>query len=196
MKKLILKTALITLASILCVFLLVFGALALFSPITLANLFDRMGGYSSSIHFYESQYDKTGDIDDLSVLVLKIDHESDSELAEEYLAELVSHKDFNEFCVREEGGEISNKEFYYGKYAVALAKNSKLDKSIEVANAFVEDNGYTNYNPFSILLMEYGENLSETQLTELGGHIIKHSGDNLDKVAQDLKHIDNLKSKI
>ncbi len=197
MTKLIIKTVSITLASVLGAFLLTFGALALFSPITLAKIFDGTGGYSSSIHFYERNYDKTGDVDDLALLVVKINEDVDLDLAEDYLEQLIVHEEFNSFCEKNEQ-PLQTKEFYYGKYAVVLAKNAKLDKAIELGDAFVQENGYTDYNPFSVLLFEYGDFLSAEQLGSIQTKIESYSldGVQLEKRAIDLTRIEQLKTQI
>ncbi len=187
MKELVIKTVLITLASVLGVFLLVFGALALFSPLTLAKLFDGTGGYSSSIHFYERHYDKTGDIEDLAVLALKINADIDTELAEEYFEKLVTDQSFDEFCANAEGGELSNKQFYLGKYATVLVKNSKLDKALELAKEFVNENGYTSYNPYTVLLIELGESFSADEL-----NAIKENIKGYGEASSDIAYIDEL----
>ncbi len=192
MKDLVVKTVLITLAFIFSIILLVFGALALFSPITLADTFDGTGGYSSSIYFYEKQYKKTGDIEDLALLAIKVNQDIDAQLAEQYLGELVSHEKFAEFCAEEEGKELSNREFYYGKYAVALVKNDGFDKALEVAEEFVKANGYTSYNPYSVLIIEQGESFSSEQLDQIQSKILFYSA----SAEQDINQITYLKSKI
>ncbi len=198
LSKLVIKTISITLASVLGAFLLTFGALALFSPITIAKLFDGLGGYSSSIRFYERHYEKTGDIDDLVLLVLKIDGDSDSELVEGYLAELIKHEDFAVFC-QKEGQATSKKEFYYGKYAVALAKNAKFSDALVIADSFVNELGYTANNPFRTLLVDYGVNFSAAQLDELKNKISSYSiseEQGANRIQEDLILIEELKTQL
>ncbi len=185
MKDLIVKTVLITLASLVGVFLLTFGALALFSPITLAEVFDGTGGYSSSIRFYELQYEKTGEIDDLAILTVKINQDVDAELSEKYLEELINHPDFDSVY-----GDLSNKQFYYGKYAVALVKNDKFSYALAHADNFVKANGYTAYNPYSVILVELGGELNGDQLES-----IKESINNYAEASSDLEYIDALLKK-
>ena len=68
MKKVVLKTIAITLASIVLALGLFFGSFALFSPITLAKFFDGLGVYSLSINFYESNFNKTKKVSDLAII--------------------------------------------------------------------------------------------------------------------------------
>ncbi len=192
MKDLIVKTALITLASIFAVFLIVFGALSMFSPLTLAKVFDGTGGYSSSIHFYEKHYKKTGDIEDLAILALKINQDIDAPLAEQYLEELINHEEFYEFCAKD-GKPLASEEFYKSEYAVALVKNGKFDRALVVADKFVGKNGYTQFNPYSILLVEEGQNFSEEQLDKIKADIQKHSSISAGKAQSDIDYIERLK---
>ena len=171
MTKLVLKTTAITLAAVLTACLVAFGAFALFSPVSLAKFFGNLGGYSSAVYFYEKQYQKTDSIEDLSVLVANIDDEKDSVKAEEFLADLILHEGINEFCVSEDGEietvKISTKEYYTVRYVKVLVKNDKFDKALSTASLFVTDNGYTNFNPFSSLIIDCVDSLTSEQLTAI-----------------------------
>lgn len=174
MKKLILKTTAITLASIIGASLLVFGIFALFFPAPLARLFEGTGGYSASIHFYERQYKKTGDIEDLAEFVVKIDLEKDSDLAEEYLYEMVNHEDFSIYCAEQDQlnfSNISTIQYFTGSYASVLVKNGKFDSALDFAREFVNVNGYSVYNPYSVIIMNNGDNLNLEQLNKLKANI-------------------------
>lgn len=197
MKKLILKTIAITLASIIGASLLVFGIFALFFPAPLARFFEGSGGYSASIHFYERQYKKTGDIDDLAEFVVKIDEDKDSDLAEEYFYKLITHEDFSNFCFEQDLlnlSHISTKEFYMGSYASILVMNGKFEDALDFSREFVNDNGYTEYNPYSIIIMKNGKDLDLGQLrifeNDITKHVIHYSNDDL--AYQDLQGVRQL----
>ena len=177
MSKLILKTTAITLASIIGVCSIVIGILMLCAPRSVAKVLDGMGGYSASVYFYEKQYVKTNSIDDLSVLVLKLDAEKDPIRLESYLSDMVKRKDFDTFCSDQDvnlNGGISTKEYYVGSYAVILVKNGKFDEAIGVASDFVRANGYTEYNPYSAIISQSGASLSKDDLNALNVKIINH----------------------
>ncbi len=116
MRKLVIKTAVITLASLLVALAITFGAFALFAPRSLAGFFDGVGNYSASVFFYEKQYGNTEDFNDLVVLVDKIDDVSDGERAKKYLAILINHADFEEFCSNKKIMGIPYSEYYNGRY--------------------------------------------------------------------------------
>jgi hypothetical protein len=98
MKKLVIKTASITLAVIIGIMALTFGALCLFAPKTVARLFDGAGGYSPSVFFYEKQYNKTQSTDDLYYLVLKLDDQKDPTKTREYLSVFLQLEDVEDYC--------------------------------------------------------------------------------------------------
>lgn len=167
LNKLILKTASITLASIIAVSVLLFGAFWLFAPSTLAKAFNGLGNYSASIYFYKVQYDKTGSINDLSNLVINVNEKLDPEFAMENLGKLIMHADFDEFCkTQDEKGDskINTAEYYYGKYATLLARNGKMGNALTVCKMYVEDYFYTDYNPYKVILFELGSILSKQDL--------------------------------
>lgn len=201
MTKLVLKTVAITLVAVLGACLITFGSLALFAPVSLARMFDGLGMYKSSIHYYEKQYGKSESIEDLAVLVLKIDNEKDSVKAEKYLEIMVQHPDYSTYCeTASEDDAFSNlslSEFYNAKYAVALVKNSaetpeKFNSAIQFANAIAHF-GYNENNPFSAIISELGGSLSEEQLLALKSEILEYLDDGQNQIAKsDINTIDQL----
>ena len=187
MKKLVIKTTLITLASLIGAMAITFGAVALFAPGFTAGIFNGVGNYSATVFFYEKQYAKTQSVIDLMVLVDKVDYENDSVRAEKYLELLVNHKDFDKVS-NVEGSTVSEKEFYVSNYALVLAKNDKFADALSVSSEFVKENGYTNYNPYRILIYDYTEIADDNLrsiLTDLLG--ITPS----EKVVADVNYINN-----
>ena len=156
MKKLVLKTTLITLASVLGAIVLTIGALCLFAPATCAQFFDGVGNYSASVFFYEKHYEKTGDVNVLDTLFSKAYGAEDFVRAEDYAKKIVEHDDFDLLCDDQvSDNTLSDKEYYYANYALLLAKNGKFDTAISVGEEFVAGNGYTKFNPLRALVDEY-----------------------------------------
>lgn len=187
MKKLVIKTTLITLASLIGAMAITFGAIALFAPGFTAGIFNGVGNYSATVFFYEKQYAKTQSLIDLMILVDKVDYEKDGVKAEKYLELLVNHKDFDKLS-GVDGGTVSENEFYLGNYALVLAKNDKFADALSVSSEFVKENGYTNYNPYRILIYDYTEITDDNLrsiLTDLLG--ITPS----EKVVADVNYINN-----
>lgn len=125
MKKLVIKTAIITLASIVSIMAVAFGTLCVFMPKTVAGGFEKLGSKTASVFFYQKQYQKTNDIEDLIVVIDCAYSMEDYVLQEEYLKELINHKDFDAFCKQEDiknnDGKIT-KDYYLGYYKIVLQK--------------------------------------------------------------------------
>ena len=58
---------------------------------------------------------------------------------------------------------MTDKEYYYGYYALTLARNAKFSEALKVGEDFVKDNGYTKFNPLRMLVVDY---LSQAQECE------------------------------
>lgn len=192
MKKLVIKTTLITLASLIGTIIIAFSAVAIFAPGFTAGIFDGVGNYSATVFFYQKQYSKTGDINDLSILVNKIDLENDSERAEKYLDLMLKHDDFDFYCDSQSQSEdFSLVEYYCGNYAYALALNGKFDEAISVAENFVSENSYTKNNPYTVLI--YGvENLSNAQIQTILSKLNLLSQTEKEKANSDIEYLNQL----
>ncbi len=159
MKNLVLKTVAITLACVIGLTALLFGIFALFIPKPLANTFDKLGWYSWSMHYYEKQFERTEDVEDLYTLCLKVDEKTDSVRAEKYLGILVKKDGFRNFCLSKDGKNtsITTEEYLEAKYVNAVYRNSGIDKALEQAKICVTHqgtNGYTVYNPYYMLITD------------------------------------------
>lgn len=182
------KTVAITLISVLGACLITFGSLALFAPATVANFFDGLGAYNASIRYYEKQYGKSESIDDLAVLILKLDQTKDSEKTEKYVKIIIEHSDYAQYCNQNDQNDnnnvVSTNELYYGKYALALIRNGKFSNAISIANKFVSENGYTKYNPFSTIILELGNELESTKLNKIKTEITQYLGGEYENYVQ------------
>ncbi len=170
MGKIVLKSALFTLAGIVLCLGILFGMLAWLSPISLAKFFDGMGMYSASVTFYESNFNKTKELGDLSTLIVKIDVEKDSERAEKYLEILVESEHFENYCIVNDGvsqSNISSKDFYLGEYVYALILNGKFETALSLSFEYVGENGYTQNNPARIMVIHAKDLLTEQQVYTL-----------------------------
>lgn len=154
MKKLILKTSLLTLAGVILIGALTFYAISIFSPLTVAKAFDKVDNYKISVHYYEKQYENTEDYEeDLKNLCIKIDEQEDSERAEKYLKLLCEDYKFKKFCQNTQlkMGEMSVAEYFYCKYTSAVLTNHGEEKAIEVANDYAKLFTHTRYEPLKVL---------------------------------------------
>ena len=156
MKKLVVKTAIITLASLICTLLIAFGALAVCAPNYLGRVFDGTGNHSVAVFFYEKQFEKTGNVDDLNTLVLKLDVKGDSQKAEKYYKKIIEHSDFESLCQSQnsQNGLIGAKDFYVGQYVLSLAYNGKFDEAVAYSKDYIGAS-YQKHNPFQVLIYNY-----------------------------------------
>lgn len=162
MKKLVIKTASITLASIILFVGVLFGALAIFTPKTLGKFFDGMGGEDTAIFFYEKQYNKKQRNEDLFVLVDKLNAYDDEEKTYKYSKILIENVEFS---------SLSDAEFYYGKFAVSAVECGKIEDGLKKSVQFIKDNGYTTHNPLRTIIFdsELDFNLNDV-LTLISAH--------------------------
>lgn len=102
------------------------------------------------------QYDKTGDIDDLLVLIDNAYGKNEKSDLQNYLSELISHKDFNRFCNAENENlaqnQMKTEEYYSGFYATVLFDNGYFDNCLSFSRSYVNTMGYTEFNPFRELI--------------------------------------------
>ena len=167
LKKLVLKTTAITLACALGILAILYGIFALFITRPLANLFDKLGMYNASIHYYERGYNKSKSIDDLYLLCLKLDAKEDSVKVEHYSKILIEDTEFISYSKTkdEDKNGITTEEYVEGKYARAVYKNNDIDKTISAVmlclnngyNPIAGQNSttcYPEYNAFLMLLTD------------------------------------------
>ena len=154
MKKLVIKTVVLTFISFIALFLIFYCCFSAAAPKTLADVWSDMGSYSFSIKYYEKQYEKTNDLFDLAVLCNKVNEQSDSSRAVTYLKALTEHENFSALCETEDkkfSYTFTAYEFYFGKYAVASYYESGIGSALAVAEKSVKT-GYTEHSAFYSLL--------------------------------------------
>ena len=154
MKNLVIKTIIITLISFIVAIALAFAVLFFSAPGFLGKIFDGAGFDSASVFFYEKQYNNTKSIDDLNTLVLKIDLDDNSEMAEKYYKLILEHSDFDSLVEKQSIENNVSSDFYASQYTLALAKNNKLSSAVEYAKDYC-GNSYSQNNPFRVLIYDY-----------------------------------------
>lgn len=140
MKKIIIKTAIITFASVIAALALAFGIASLAFPRSMAKLCENMGNYQLAASYAERQYGYSGSTDDLYRCARLHIRVGDRKKIIEYCGKLVDKQDFEECC-----GD--NVQYIYGNYAIALYLSGKDDESIVIAQrsageAFYIPNAY------------------------------------------------------
>lgn len=146
MKKIVLKTAIITLASVIALLALSFGIASLAFPKNMSVICEDMGNYKLAASYAERQYGYSGSTEDLyrcARLYIRI---GDRKNTVKYCGKLVEKKNFKECCG-------NNVQYIYGNYATALYLSGKDDEAIVVAEKSVED-GFDVPNAYAVLTVE------------------------------------------
>ena len=179
MKKLVIKTVAIVLSIIVGVVAITFGVLCLTTPKTIAKGFESLGNYSASKYFYEMQYDKTENVDDLLVLIDNAYGHNDKTNLQGYLSELIGHKKFKKFCTDKNAnllsGGMKTEEYYSAFYASVLFDNGNFDGAKDFCASYVDTMGYTKFNPFTELikakLSEFSTPQKDALILVLNGYL-------------------------
>ncbi len=158
MKKIVIKTALITLASVIVLFALAFGIASLAFPGNMSQICENCGNDSLAASYASRQYDYTGSTEDLyrcADLYIRI---GDRGNTVKYCKKLVDKQDFKEFCTKKDNnGAASHAQYIYTNYASALYFSKRGEEAIGVANKSVED-GFVIPNAFATLTINAVEN--------------------------------------
>ena len=166
MKRLIIKTVAITLSAILVLCGLIYGALALFAPKSLAGVYTDLGNNKLAVKYYEKQWNKTKSNIDLYNLCVAVDVYADNQKANEYLSAMLNVKDFENFCISQDKKDsmLTTEEFLEGKFVIALyIKTRRMDDVLNACYKSAQD-GYTKYNPFYMLYSEANLKLNQSAL--------------------------------
>lgn len=150
LKKIVIKTALITLASVIAVLALAFGVASLAFPKGMSKMCEDMGNYKLAASYAERQYGYSGSTEDLyrcARLYIRI---GDRDNTIKYCEELVQKQDFKEVC-----GD--NVQYVYSNYSTDLYLSGKTDEAIAVAEKSVED-GFEIPNAYADLTVKAVEN--------------------------------------
>lgn len=162
MKKLILKTALITLGILFLLAIAVFGVLSLAAPTVMMNFAESVGLETIGGDYAWQEYELSGDINCLArSFLIAAEHKEDPK-AEERFAELYSREDFGEFCEKQSVSGDGVPAYAYRDYLCGQAARVKYRRASS-PEAFSEavdfavketDSSFRAGNPFSMLAAE------------------------------------------
>lgn len=201
MKNFIVKTALITLASVIATALVSFTVLTVYSPRTVANLAYSLGSERVALWYEELTFQKSDKVSDLKTLFERSAEFKNNEYLVKYSKMLIEHDEFDAVCAADDeknyneanGNNIKYKNFVYGNYAVALYKTGASHTEIfAVADVTVEDE-YSKHNAYQSLI--YGSGATEdkaflTAIKEKLSELAEKFGESV--IAADLAAVDNM----
>ncbi len=141
MKKTIIKTVIITLASIIFAASLAVGITLAVSPKTIGKVFTKCGNYDTAAKLYESQYKKTESVSDLIELVSMSIAADNDEMIAKYGDKLTVNYKGNMILMTSDEERFDN----YSKATVeAYYKLGKKEDCVRVA--FLSSGAYTEGN--------------------------------------------------
>ena len=146
MKKLVVKTAIITFISVILGLALIFTVLSFVSPKTMSNFTYSLGLEDISCSYAISAYEKSGEIEDLDTVIVKTLSTEDYDALKKYSKEMIDREEFLTFSKMDKETVLT----YYVLSLVMTDDDEAFTKTIEVYNDF-----YTSYdarNPVSTLL--------------------------------------------
>ena len=152
MKKLILKTSILTICAIFLTIVLVVSCLTLFSPLTLANLNSKLGNEKLTCYYYERQYNKTEKLTDLENLIYKTNECGLYSQSAKYSKIMVENEAFEEYATSVDargGSQTKYTRYVYGNYATALYHTGESAENIFALNVDAE---YVADNIFQFLI--------------------------------------------
>lgn len=139
MKKLVLKTIGITLASLLVAVSLLFGIFVLFFPKNIAKVFDSLGNDKLAVYYCQRAYEKSNSVNDLDTLCFYAVKSGDNGLIAEHLSKLFVDDGFKNYCLEENKG-VEYYDFMASKYIVAEFSSGKgVEPVIEKAFSITDD---------------------------------------------------------
>ena len=167
MKKLVIKTAIITFISVILGAVLIFTALSLVSPKTMSDFTYSLGMEKASCSYSVKAYEKSGDINDLDTVLVKSLSTEDYCTLKKYSKEMI---DRDEFLNQSK----AYKDTVLTYYILSLVETGD-DATFTLAVAVYEEfySSYDENNPVSVLLnftteydddfIDFANGLSTTQ---------------------------------
>lgn len=157
MKKLVIKTVVITLSCVIALSAILVGFFALFFPKKLGDFFSKCGAYHITASLYERNYEREKTEESLILLIDHLDPYKDDDTA-----------DFTEDLIKIYGvSSATDAEYYYGKYVVAKAFDEDVDEAVAMCKQFVQEYGYTAHNPYRTLIYDTKLNLRKGEWSQI-----------------------------
>lgn len=162
MKKLILKTALITLGVALVISISVFGIVSFCAPVAMMKLTASLGMESISGDYAYQEYQQSQNITYLALsFEIAADCKNDS-VAQTRFEELIAHEEFEAYCAEQDAltdqavSEISYRSYIYGKGICVKYRLARTQEEKEEVYEYAlqETPSFEAWNPVFFLSLE------------------------------------------
>lgn len=170
MSKLIVKTALSTLAAILILILLSFGILSLGFPSTMARLCLRMNLKDAALQYAVAESDRSNKAADIAFSVECAIYAEKEEALIVCMGQLEACEDRENFFAEKEAEDEGYRQYLYGQYAVALYRQGRSEEALSVA---FDVSGYLHSFPANNAVIALSVEAISAQDKELCGDILK-----------------------
>lgn len=183
MKKLIVKTALITLLAAVVLGISIFGVCSLFAPAAMMRFTASIGLTGVSGDYAYSAYGKTGELSYLAYSCEIAAETNDGRACERYEL-FLSHEGFSEYCLdRDEQaasalpGELAQyarggyEQYTYGKYVCSLLRAGRADEAISYAVTSLKGD-FPENNAVIALAMQAIKNNDKQVCTKLAAVLV------------------------
>lgn len=146
MKKLVIKSTVITVIIIALLSLAFTFTVTAFFPKYVADVSFKLGNKNTCVKYSEKQYNKTHSQSDLSILVERCVWADNDELTIKYGATFINSENFATYCSFKGDGYL-----YYivGSYVKSLYETGEKEKSVETA--FLNTSTYSSTNPIRLV---------------------------------------------
>lgn len=150
MKKVLIKTAILTFIAVILLTVLTFSVLSIFSPGVMADFTDNLGMDKLSLSFSVRKYENTEDLSDLHTVLFKANDLENYALLAEYSEVMTKDSDFLSFCERQKAGY---KDYVCTNYIIALLETNSAKTFTEASRLYDDLYGeYTATNPMHMLV--------------------------------------------
>ncbi len=141
MQKYVLKISIISVLGLFVVALLSYFFIALLSPATLARFYEKVGSYKKAVVYYDSEYEKTGEIKDLCALCDSALKTGDNGLIAEHLQKLSDDESFYSYCQEKENGleyyELITSKYLQSQYEISgLTSQEIVEKALNYSKTY------------------------------------------------------------
>lgn len=144
MSKLILKTALTTIAAILLLFAITFGVLSLAFPATMVNICLDMNLTGMASGYAVMVYDRTGNVSDLALAAECAIYAQEDKQLISCMERLEQDEEWKSYLAEREESDEGYEQYLYGQYAVALYHQDQKEEAVRVA---LDASGYLHAFP-------------------------------------------------
>ena len=180
MKKVVIKTALITLASIVLASGIFYGCLCVFAPKTLSNFYHNAGNEKLAYSFAKSTYEKNSCTANLFFVT-----ERAISAGDEQGIKLYAGKTLEQIKVGAVSAETNFVYYIASEYCACLYRGGEKQKAISEAVTF--SLGYGKLNPFEKLMALAFEANDKQFLQELSIAISQFKNDYFEQLSEEAK---------